>query len=199
MQTHEIIKMLREKQGLSQEELAYKVGYKDRSSIAKVESGVVDLTQSKIAAFASALHVTPAELLGIAADPLYSTDELINLYMSGAKSWANDFRFSDLQKQRIHEYLADSALKLKQVVNALAECKQQDGKILSTQTLESVLDDIATWTGNALRYVNKDFSDDPFTEDNIKAQYMDAIKKLSRRDQVAWLIRIQDFLEGNEN
>lgn len=65
MQTHENIKMLREKQGISQEELALKVGYKDRSSIAKVEAGKVDLTQSKIAAFASALYVTPAQLMGI--------------------------------------------------------------------------------------------------------------------------------------
>lgn len=65
MLTHENIKILREKHGLSQEELALKVGYKDRSSIAKVEAGLVDLTQSKIAAFARALYVTPAQLMGI--------------------------------------------------------------------------------------------------------------------------------------
>lgn len=66
MKTHENIKLLREKKGLSQEELALKVGYKDRSSIAKIEAGLVDLAQSKIAAFASALAVTPAQLMGIA-------------------------------------------------------------------------------------------------------------------------------------
>lgn len=65
MKTHENIKLLREKMGLSQEELALKVGYKDRSSIAKIEAGLVDLAQSKIAAFASALSVTPAQLMGI--------------------------------------------------------------------------------------------------------------------------------------
>lgn len=65
MEMHENIKFLREKLGLSQIELALKVGYKDRSSVAKVESGGVDLPQSKIAAFASALGVTPAELIGI--------------------------------------------------------------------------------------------------------------------------------------
>lgn len=65
MQTCENIKQLREKHGMSQEELALKVGYKDRSSIAKVEAGLVDLTQSKIAAFAAALYVTPAQLMGI--------------------------------------------------------------------------------------------------------------------------------------
>lgn len=65
MEIHENIKSLREKQGLSQSKLAEMTGYKDRSSIAKVEAGLVDLTQSKIAAFAKALHVTPGTLMGI--------------------------------------------------------------------------------------------------------------------------------------
>lgn len=65
MELHENIKYLREKLGMSQIDLALKVGYKDRSSVAKVESGNVDLPQSKIALFASALGVTPAELIGI--------------------------------------------------------------------------------------------------------------------------------------
>ena len=69
VETHENIKLLRESQGLSQEALAEKVGYKDRSSIAKIESGVVDLSQSKIAAFAKALNVTPAQLMGISDEP----------------------------------------------------------------------------------------------------------------------------------
>ena len=68
METFENIKYLREKRGLSQEELASMVGYKDRSSIAKVESGLVDLSQSKIAAFADALGVTPAQLMCIAPE-----------------------------------------------------------------------------------------------------------------------------------
>lgn len=65
METHENIKHLREKRGLSQDSLAEKVGYKDRSSIAKVEAGLVDLSQTKISAFARALGVTPAQLMGI--------------------------------------------------------------------------------------------------------------------------------------
>lgn len=68
METHQIIKALREQQKISQEELAAKVGYKDRSSIAKVEAGKVDLSQTKIAAFAAALGVTPAQLMGIDKD-----------------------------------------------------------------------------------------------------------------------------------
>lgn len=70
MDTHENIKFLREKQGLSQDTLASMVGYGDRSSIAKIEAGKVDLPQSKIAAFAKALHVSPAQLMGIDKDPI---------------------------------------------------------------------------------------------------------------------------------
>lgn len=60
----ERIKEEREKMGLSQEELAKRIGYTNKSSIAKVEAGQVDLPQSKIMAFANALHVTPSYLMG---------------------------------------------------------------------------------------------------------------------------------------
>lgn len=58
------IRIYREKLGLSQTELAKKLGYKDRSTIAKIESDVNDLTQSKIVAIADALETTPAALMG---------------------------------------------------------------------------------------------------------------------------------------
>lgn len=70
MEIHENIKALREHQGLSQEALAAKTGYKDRSSIAKIEAGLVDLPQSKIAIFADALGVTPGYLMGISDENL---------------------------------------------------------------------------------------------------------------------------------
>lgn len=49
---------------MTQEELAKRAGYSDRSSIAKIESGVVDLSQSKIAQFADIFGVTPGDLMG---------------------------------------------------------------------------------------------------------------------------------------
>lgn len=57
------IKKLRENMELSQSQLAEMVGYKDKTSIAKIEAGKVDLPQSKILAFSKALNVTPADLL----------------------------------------------------------------------------------------------------------------------------------------
>lgn len=58
------IKERRIELGLSQQELAEKSGYTDRSSIAKIEAGKVDLTQSKIKLIAAALGTTSAQLLG---------------------------------------------------------------------------------------------------------------------------------------
>ena len=49
---------------MSQEELAKRTGYTDRSSIAKIEKGMVDLSQSKIKQFADVFGITPSELMG---------------------------------------------------------------------------------------------------------------------------------------
>lgn len=63
------IRQLRIANGLTQEELALAVGYTDRSSVAKIELGKVDLPLSKVAAIAQALHTTPKELLFPASPP----------------------------------------------------------------------------------------------------------------------------------
>ncbi|MCD7722518.1 MAG: transcriptional repressor LexA [Clostridiales bacterium] len=65
MTVYEKIRYLREQQGMSQQELADKIGYKSRSTINKIELGQRDLTQSKVAAFAKALGVSFAYLIGI--------------------------------------------------------------------------------------------------------------------------------------
>lgn len=64
LQLYKNIKTLREQQGLSQNELARRVGYTSRTTIAKIESGKIDLPQSKIKAFAQALGTTPSDLMG---------------------------------------------------------------------------------------------------------------------------------------
>lgn len=75
MDTHIIIKQMRESLGLSQQELAELVGYKDRSSIAKVEAGLVDLSRTKIEAFARVFHLSPAALIGNGEESLNAAKE----------------------------------------------------------------------------------------------------------------------------
>ena len=65
LELYKNIKRRREELGMSQETLAKRVGYSDRSSIAKIESGRVDLSQTKILEFAKALDISPGELMGL--------------------------------------------------------------------------------------------------------------------------------------
>lgn len=64
MTIYDRIKLRREELGMSQQELAYKLGYKSRSTINKIELGLRDINQSKISEFAIALSTTPAYLMG---------------------------------------------------------------------------------------------------------------------------------------
>lgn len=75
--------------GMSQEELAQRVGYESKSTINKIESGVNTkrgLNQSKIKAFAKALNTTPAYIMGWKEDTTSVTlahaeaTRLLNVY-----------------------------------------------------------------------------------------------------------------------
>ena len=55
---------MRKRLGLTQEELATKMGYKSKSTINKIELGINDIPQSKIVKFAEVLGTTPAYLMG---------------------------------------------------------------------------------------------------------------------------------------
>ena len=64
------IRRLRLDQEMSQDELARLVGYKGRHMIARIEAGQVDISQSKIKAFAKALN-TSSESLMNGETPMY--------------------------------------------------------------------------------------------------------------------------------
>ena len=74
MELYQRIKARREELGMSQNELAKRLGYKDRSTIAKIEAGVNDITQTKIEAFAKALNTTASDLMGWEEKQLASPD-----------------------------------------------------------------------------------------------------------------------------
>ena len=64
MTTGERIKQRREELGLTQTELAERMGYKSRAAICTVEKDKEDLTTTRIRKFAKALQTTPAYLMG---------------------------------------------------------------------------------------------------------------------------------------
>ena len=72
----ENISYMRKSLGLTQEELAKRMGYKSKSTINKIELGINDIPQSKIVKFAEVLCTTPAHLMGWEED----TDVNLQLY-----------------------------------------------------------------------------------------------------------------------
>ena len=59
------IRTYRRKAGLNQTELAQLLGYTDRSSIAKIETGKVDISQTKLRQMAEIFGVSIQQLLGL--------------------------------------------------------------------------------------------------------------------------------------
>ena len=64
MQIGEKIKLRRTEKGWSLQELADRMGYANKSTVARIESGKIDLPQSKVVKFAEVLNTTVADLMG---------------------------------------------------------------------------------------------------------------------------------------
>ena len=131
MTTGQIIKMMREERGMTQETLAELMGYSHKSSINKIELGKADLPQSKIVAFAKVLGVTPCELLGF--EPTKATDEQKELW---------DKKFNENQRLQKEVYLLEEiqkkfgkeAIKLLDLFCTL----NKSGKQKAVETLEDL-------------------------------------------------------------
>lgn len=73
----EIGRIIRERRlalGITQEELAKRMGYKSKSTINKIELGINDVNQSTATKFAVALNTTIAYLMGWTDDPVDHND-----------------------------------------------------------------------------------------------------------------------------
>ena len=64
MKIGERIRLKRNEKGWSQRDLAEKMGYSNHSTVGKIETGKVDLPQSKVVQFAEVLGVSVAYLMG---------------------------------------------------------------------------------------------------------------------------------------
>lgn len=108
MKLYENIKLLREAKHMTQTELALKCGYSDKSMIAKIEHGQIDLPISKIETIAKALDVSPNDLL----DDNQKIRNVLHL-----------LRYAQL----IQNY-KDSDHETKTVINRLLEYKENESK-----------------------------------------------------------------------
>ena len=74
------IRMRREELGLTQKELAERLGYKTKSSITKIEAGDSNLPITKVAKIAKALEVTESYLMGWEDSAIVPTDGHTDAY-----------------------------------------------------------------------------------------------------------------------
>ena len=106
MELYKRIKIRREELGMSQQELATKIGYKSRSSINKIELGENDIPQSKIIAFARALETTPEYLMGFDTEPNYAELDIFEEILA-LIGWNYEV-LSNCDGLYINEYLDDN-------------------------------------------------------------------------------------------
>lgn len=97
---------------LSQEELALKTGYTDRSTINKIEKSTRGLSQDKVTVFARALKTSEAYLLGLVDDPnwrMRTTEEndFIATINDSERILIEKYRAADDEKKRIIAYLLE--------------------------------------------------------------------------------------------
>lgn len=81
MEVGERIRKRREELNMTQDELAQKVGYTSRSSVAKVEANANGMVQSKLIKFANALQTTPAYLLGWEETTVKKNDTIADIIL----------------------------------------------------------------------------------------------------------------------
>ena len=122
MNVGEKIKQRRLELGLSQDELAKKVGYKSRSSINKIELSR-DLPLRKVEVMAKALETTPAYLMGWAsADYVLSDEE--NLLIETV----NDVNSSFEERMALYTIMLKETLN-RQLLDAAEGCTDNQKKV----------------------------------------------------------------------
>ena len=87
----EYIRLLRESEGMSQEELAKKSGFAGRAAISALEKGKTNISVDRLQDLAMALHTTPGQLLDIIIEKNEEsiTDGLTAESMAKLKSYAD--------------------------------------------------------------------------------------------------------------
>lgn len=201
MNIYERIKNKRNELNMSQDELATKLGYKSRSTIAKIEAGINDIPQSKIQAFADALNTTPGYLMGwdeIENDYKFTTN-LSFTYFDSLMNWSEDRLLKKHETIAIRSHMAELFLRYKKVIERLAYTQRQwdDAKddfskfyrekpnplsdreikeLFLKQELEEEINNLASWVKNLPFWIsseeNKYFNNEIKSSDKDDNPYL---------------------------
>jgi len=120
LKLYQNIRLYRKQAKLTQDELAKLAGYTDRSSIAKIEKGLVDLSQTKIKQFADIFGVAPSTLMGWVEEIEERPEEMAQLHFEMIEDVDLSEMFPDFKK------LDEQQRKLvKDLVHSLANAKTE--------------------------------------------------------------------------
>lgn len=110
----ERVKERRLELGLTQEELARKMGFKSKASINKIESNKTDVNQTKTAQFANVLQTSIAYLMGW-TNNTDAEDDDVALSIKKAVDLSRD------RKQRFGEFMSDKEIMLVESYRSASE------------------------------------------------------------------------------
>lgn len=108
----------RKELGMTQGDLAAKMGYKSKSTINKIELGINDIQLAKVLKFAEALQTTPAKLMGldeqIKKEPVAMAQLHFEMVMDeDLTEIFKDLQFLDARERKIVKDLAHSLAETK--------------------------------------------------------------------------------------
>lgn len=108
----------RKELGMTQGDLAAKMGYKSKSTINKIELGINDIPYAKITRFAEALQTTPEKLTGlgeqISKEPVKMAQLHFEMVMDeDLTEIFKDLQFLDARERKIVKDLARSLAETK--------------------------------------------------------------------------------------
>lgn len=115
MTTGERIKEARLHAGLTQTELAQKMGYKSKAAISKIETNVNDITQSTIVKFAEVLDTSVSYLMG------WEEEDTQNKLREAANRMAEEQRLLELFRQLTPEQQRLVIVQLRAIVQSQAD------------------------------------------------------------------------------
>jgi transcriptional regulator with XRE-family HTH domain len=111
----------RQQLGWTQADLAFKMGYKTKSAINKIELGINDVSQSKVVKFAEVLHTSIGYLMGwegdIEKDPVGMVERHFEILMDeDISDIFDEFKTLDPTQKKL----------VKDLVHSLAEAKKAE-------------------------------------------------------------------------
>lgn len=158
------IKTLREYKNLTQEELAERAGYSDKSSISKIENSGNDISLKKVNRIAEALDVPPGKLLG---DD--ETDTRIQVLADAAEKDREKIPQELRDKlDKFNKLLRDYKKDLDHTRKLVDEIKKKDEYKELTETFDDAMDQLESKSdilGSLLGKLESTIKYSPSTED----------------------------------